>query len=47
MKILFTSGYSSDEDFRLDMRRHGRQFLAKLYSVGELTVRVRELMDAA
>lgn len=47
MKVLFTSGYSSDEDFRLEAQKHGRHFLAKPYTVRELTVRVRDLMSAA
>ncbi len=47
MKILFTSGYSSDEVLRADLGENDHHFLPKPYSVWDLTGRVSELLAQA
>ncbi len=45
LKVLFTSGYSSDSGLRLDVLSAAVQFIGKPYSIDELTRKVREVLD--
>lgn len=45
VRVLFTSGYSEDAAFERSVAAERAQFLAKPYSVHDLSRRVRELLD--
>lgn len=46
LKVLFTSGYVVDEDFRDKLRETGANFLPKPFTPAELAGRVRRTLDA-
>ncbi|MCX5747142.1 MAG: PAS domain S-box protein [Proteobacteria bacterium] len=46
IKVLFTSGYTTDADLKLGVRQSTVAFLAKPYSVADLTRKVREVLDS-
>jgi two-component system, cell cycle sensor histidine kinase and response regulator CckA len=46
VRLLFTSGHSSDPQLRMDMFYGHRAFLAKPYSVEDLARKVREVLDS-
>jgi CheY-like chemotaxis protein len=46
VRLLFTSGHSSDPQLRMDMFYGHRAFLAKPYSVADLAQKVRDVLDS-
>jgi DNA-binding NtrC family response regulator len=46
LKVIFTSGYATDETFRASVTAGVTHFLPKPYSLEELAQKVRRVLDA-